>query len=178
MNRINYCVTETHENKDFVLNILAPYSAAAQAANGLLFYKRLRREASVVQEELDNIATDLIIQINAVLPRIISIADPYALPVNISETHIREFSLPYLFRLLCGLKTMFGGVAHICPYSSVLLEKYGFVHVEVISFSMKSYAAVLSEYKRAEQLIFIGHQCIHTPTVNKVFLLHLATNIL
>jgi uroporphyrinogen-III decarboxylase len=178
MKRMNYCVAETHESKDFVMEISAPFSAAAQAENGLMFYKRLQQEKFAVQKELEQITTDLIIQINTLLPRIISIADPYANPVTVSETHIREFSLPYLFRFLKGLKTTSGGVVHICPYSSSLLEKYGFVRVEIVSFSSKPYMTVLSEYTQTGHLVFIGHQCIHTPSVNKIFLLHISDGIL
>ncbi|MDR0611577.1 MAG: hypothetical protein LBG58_15825 [Planctomycetaceae bacterium] len=178
MNPMKYCVAETHEKYDFVLEISAPFSAAAQAENGLAFYKRLQQEKSVVQKELEYIATNLIIEINTALPQIISIADPYANPVTLSETHIREFSLPYLFQLLSGLKTTSGGVIHLCPYSSFSLEKYGFVHVELVPFPDKPYMSVLSEYAQMKQLVFIGHQCIHTPTVNKIFLLHISNGVL
>jgi uroporphyrinogen-III decarboxylase len=176
--RINYCVAETHEKNDFALEISAPFSVAAQAEKGLAFYKRLPQEKVAVQKELEQITTDLIIQINALLPQIISIADPYANPVTLSETHIREFSLPYLFQLLKGLKTTSGGVVHLCPYCTSLLEKYGFVHIEIVAISQKPYRLALSEYAQTEQLVFIGHQCIHTSTVNKIFLLHISDGVL
>jgi hypothetical protein len=175
---MNYCVAEMHKQYDNILEISAPYSVAAETAGGLVFYKQLRLNVSAVHKELDRAATDLIVQINAILPQIISIADPYANPKTISETHQREFSLPYLIQLLRGLETNSGGVVHLCPYCSLLLEKYGIVNTEIVSFSAKPYVAVLTEYAQSNRLVFIGGQCIHTKTVNKIFLLHLSNSIL
>jgi hypothetical protein len=175
---MNYCVAETYEDSVGVLNILAPFSVATQSGNGLEFYKRLRKEKSIVKTELEQITTNLITRINATLPQMISLADPCAHLTTISETHQREFSLPYLIQLLRGLETTSGGVVHLCPYSSFLLEKYGFVNTEMISFSAKPYIAMLMEYVQSNQLVFIGCQCIHTKTTDKIFILHLSDNIL
>ncbi|MDR3233737.1 MAG: hypothetical protein LBT46_08775 [Planctomycetaceae bacterium] len=173
MNVLEFCRPETHPDIPNVWNVLAPYSAAAQAEQGLSFYKQIYREPAAVHKKLQHITNKEVEQINRRLPQIISLADPYANPKTVSEQHCQDFSLPYLFRLLCGLNPVRGGVVHICPYCSGLLEKNKLVRVETRTCVPKPYADILSEYSQAEKLIVTGQQCIHTETVSRFFVLHL-----
>ncbi|MDR3182562.1 MAG: hypothetical protein LBT89_06520 [Planctomycetaceae bacterium] len=175
MNLLDNCISGTHSDNKNVWSILAPYSAAAQTEQGLAFYKRTYREPAAVHQQLQRITSRLIRQINRRLPQIISIADPYTNPQTVSETHCRDFSLPYLIRLLAALNPAHGGIIHLCPYCSTLLEKYNLVQVETVSLmTSKLYEDILSEYCQAEKLVLAGKQCIHTEKTNKIFLLHLS----
>jgi hypothetical protein len=178
MTLLNDCKLETHAGTHNIgtdiWSILAPYSAAAQTEQGLSFYKRTYREPLAVHQQLQRVTNNLISQMNQRLPKMISIADPYANPQTVSERHCHDFSLPYLIRLLRGLNPLRGGLIHLCPYISTLLEKYHFVQIETKSFASKPYTDVLDEHFQTGKLILTGKQCIHTERVNKIFLLHLS----
>ncbi|GHT46481.1 hypothetical protein FACS189454_07690 [Planctomycetales bacterium] len=172
MNKLDACQLETHATAKNVWSVLAPYSAAAETEQGLTFYKRLYREPLAVHKKLQHITNRLMIQINQRLPQIVSIADPYASPQTLSEEHCRCFSLPYLIRLLQGLNPARGGIVHLCPYITKLLEKNKLVQIEPLSFAARHYRDVLNEYSQSGKLVLTGKQCIHTNIVDKLFLLH------
>jgi len=197
MKHINYCVTEhgleTHQH-GFALNILAPFSASAVELaapygesvsigsrpsaqpdyDGLEFYKMLRKHPKETHQILERVTGVLIAEINDKLPRVISVADPYANPRLLSKADIQEYSIFYLARLLKGLDTEKGGVLHICPYMSFLLEEYGFFRVNRRKTKTAGYAEVVSEYARAGKLTVIGNRCIYTQTAGDVLLLEYA----
>lgn len=166
INLLNQCQSERHANVRNIRNVLAPYSSAVQSEEDLSFYRRTYRDPANVHRQLRQITNRLSEYINQCLPKIISIADPYANPQTVSEKHQHEFAMPYLYQLLMQLHSSAGGVILLCPYCSHLLEKNHLVQIENVS---------LSDFIKyhLDKLTLLGRQCLYTKPVKQLFVLHL-----
>jgi len=173
LKRLNYCEVHYPITLAGVRDVLAPYSSAAQVDGGLEFYRRIRKEEAAAREELSRAADFLADEINSAAERIVSIADPYALPNMISETDLRRFAIPYLAQTLSRLDAGSGRLVHICPYSSLFLAEFGFAEVLKIPAERKLYCEKLLDYARAGKPVLLGHQCIHTEMTGQVYILQI-----
>jgi hypothetical protein len=172
MNRLNYCVNHhNHNNRDGIHSLLAPYSRLAELADGLEFYRHIRKEKEVAEFELLQAAKEVAEEINSVRETIISIADPYANPNALSEKDIHQFAIPYLAVALSKITTK--KTVHICPYSSIFLVKFGFAQEKSVTISPQPYYDVLLQYAQNRQFTLLGHQCIHTEMAVKAVTLHM-----
>ena len=160
-----------------LLQANGPYSALAPLVPPALFYRWLAKNPDDILAALDRITAGLHAYSTAAFvkgARILSLADPFAGLAVLGEERYRAFAARPLAKLLKTLSAADfpGRVIHLCPRSSLCLERCGLLKSKPLSATGKgkSYTELLASLETREILI-LGHQCIHTREANRLVVL-------
>jgi uroporphyrinogen-III decarboxylase len=162
--------------KKVLIKTSGPYSVLASLVEPSLFYRWLRKNPVEIHNALKKITAGLSAYITEAFARgalILSLADPFANPDVLGEKHYREFAAPYLLDLLRAAREKSQGVIHLCPHSSLPLEKFGYIESQTLSCANDSCINILLGLSQKSGLHITGHQCIYsgkTDTLHKLFL--------
>lgn len=163
-------------HRDVIIYIQTPYSTAVQLVReDKLFYRWLLKGADTVRDALSNITIGLADFINrafAVGASVVSLSDPYAREELLGEKRIFEFSCQYTYELLRGIGRD-RGIVHLCPYSSMLLGRYGLLRSAAVYRNEMRYEDILAELSEREELQILGEQCINLSRTDRYFPLEL-----
>ncbi|MFP3154509.1 hypothetical protein LQZ18_08800 [Lachnospiraceae bacterium ZAX-1] len=178
-----YCMYENGIEEDGVLRMFAPYSAILEKERDrTVLYKQMYKNPERIHELLADQTAQIKNRIYEALQdggTIISIADPYANPNVVGEKNTIEFAEKYLFSLLRDMKAETfrygqrlkenGSVLHLCPRSSALLEKHGFLESRITSIEQQNYKEFLCGLAKKAGFYLLGHQCIHTVLTDRYY---------
>lgn len=172
------CIEFT-KSEDIMLKMQGPFSILLSLVGGDQLFKWLCKYKNEINYSLDKI-TDAISDyateaINKGV-RIISLADPSAMADLLGEKKYKEFSAKYLISFLNKIEPYLeNSLVHLCPRTSIILEKYGFVTSEIIYYERGNYAQALIELAQHSTVKFVGHRCVNAETVknDKIYVLKL-----
>lgn len=172
----NYCVHEERKDSS-ILYFYAPYSSLIdREEDRSAFYRRMRMSPFEIELLLAEETERVTGRINGVSHGVISIADPYANPRIIGEKNVTRFAETYLYSLLRNIRES-GRTIYLCPQSSVLMEKHGFLQCSENCMERQDYRSFLNSFRHnfsgGEQLNIFGHQCINTGMTDKYYTLSL-----
>ncbi|GHV74176.1 hypothetical protein AGMMS49940_14780 [Spirochaetia bacterium] len=165
---------QNETSRPIVLKVTGPYSVLASVVEPSLLYRWLKKNPALVHTVLHQITTGLSAYIlQAILhgAKIISLADPYANPSILGMGHYKEYAGAYLIELLrTVLLRSSGGLIHLCPHSSIPLEKAGYITVEAVPVksSTSLYIDILFGLAVEKTVALTGHQCIYSRSVSGV----------
>jgi uroporphyrinogen-III decarboxylase len=165
-----------------LLRANGPYSVLASMTDPALLYRWLVKKGEYIHAALDTITTGLILYLDKAFAagvRIVSLVDPHANPDILGEGRYREFAGSYLVKLLAELVQR-GRIfpschsIHLCPHSSLVLERTGFITSEPVPVKNtgKPYTRQLLDFQSKPGISILGHQCIHRIDTNRFFLLY------
>ncbi len=166
-------------NEDIVLKVLGPFSSLLERIDSNTLFKWLYKHKNEMHSALEKIMEDLADYINTAIDKganIISIAEPSAMVEVIGEVCYKEFVILYMVKLLKEIEAnMNKSIVHICPRSSIYLERYGFAAIEELLYSSNSYGQALIDLAKNKDIKFIGHRCINAEDakVDKIYVLRL-----
>jgi uroporphyrinogen-III decarboxylase len=171
-------VQNSPPDKIRLLKANGPYSILASLADPPLLYRWLSKNPAEIHRGLEKIAAGLGAYILKAFDRgvsILSLADPFANPRVLGERRCREFAGSYLAELL---KLVMGAghrgrVIHLCPHSSVALEKFGLLRTETLPVETgpdggESYLDGLLKAGNPDGVTLLGHQCIYTKNTREL----------
>jgi|AGTN01.2.fsa_nt_gi Uroporphyrinogen-III decarboxylase len=151
-----------------MLAVQSPYSVLAAVTEPPLLLRWLIAEPFEVKSALERITEGLGEYIKAAVASgadIVSLADPYALPEVLGNARYMEFVAAYMTRLLRMLvNSLERGVVHICPRSSLVLERLGCLVSRKAVCPPGRYEDQLLRLSRDNSVWFVGHRCIHLET--------------
>ena len=162
-----------------LLQANGPYSALAPLVPPALFYRWLAKNPDDILAALDRITAGLHAYSTAAFvkgARILSLADPFAGLAVLGEERYRAFAARPLAKLLKTLSAAVtpGCVIHLCPRSSLCLERCGHLKSQIllVAGKAKPYTDLLSCHE-THDILLLGHQCIHTGETNRLAVLTL-----
>ncbi len=148
-----------------LLQVQAPFSLLAYLMEPMELYRKLRKDPDGMKCLLHRVSVELVRYVKAALSmgaKIISIADPCASLEILGEKNYQLFAGTALMDMLWQLEPfLIQGVVHLCPRSSYLLERYGYISVDRILVEERWQESVLLDMARNQDIYFTGHQCIH-----------------
>ena len=106
---------------------------------------------------------------------LLSLADPSGMPELLGKRRYEEFCAFYTLLLLRKLYPhLEQAVAHICPRTSLVLEKLGLLHAEVRRTRTDRYADAVLELAADSTVRWLGHRCINAEQTaeTRAFVLH------
>jgi uroporphyrinogen-III decarboxylase len=165
---------QNESSRPVVLKVNGPYSVLASVIEPSLLYRWLKKNPVEVHAALHRITTGLsayIIQAVMHGAKIISLADPYANPSILGMEHYKKYAGAYLTELLSlVLSQSSTGLIHLCPHSSIPLEKAGYIAAETVPIKSNapSYIDTLLELVVENTVTLTGHHCIYSASVSGV----------
>jgi hypothetical protein len=168
------------------------WSVLASLVEPALLYRWIRKERGALHAALARINAGLTGYIRAAFDwgvQILSLADPFANPALLGENHCREFAAEYLITLLrdvCGGESAgnegAGGTGkspgaaqgtgrriHLCPHSSLTLEKLNLVHSRKIPLGEhQTCTGYLAMAPKTGAAVITGHQCIYAENIGEI----------
>ncbi|MGN1410496.1 MAG: GNAT family N-acetyltransferase [Eubacteriales bacterium] len=93
---------------------------------------------------------------------IVSLADPSGMLELLGEKRYKEFCAFYVVLLVRRLSPYLDNAAvHICPRTSLLLEKFGLLQSENCRYDSENYAGAVLELSKKSSDRILGHKCIN-----------------
>ena len=157
---------QTNDSPVF-LKVSAPFSALMQMTRSDRMFLWLggkpeqMRKALALMSDATIMACAEAAQCGA---RVISLADPCAMPELLGEKRYRAFSAEYTVRVIRGLlPLMDGALIHLCPRLSFALERMGYLASEKTKLAGGLYAAAICQQAGQNSTPLMGHHCLHDP---------------
>jgi uroporphyrinogen-III decarboxylase len=152
-----------------LLKANGPYSVLASLVEPKVFYRWLGREGEAVHRGLETITAGITAYVRAAFAAgitVLSLADPSADAELLGEGRCREFAGAWLMALVEGVLAgpeSRGKIIHLCPRSSLPLERCGLLQSETRSVAdrPRPYTRLL-EQAAESGITFAGHRCIHS----------------
>ena len=96
--------------------------------------------------------------------RVISLADPCAMPELLGEKRYRAFAADYTVQVIRSLlPRMDGSLIHLCPRLSATLERMGYLSSEKMKLTGGLYASAICRQASLKNTPLMGHHCLHDP---------------
>jgi uroporphyrinogen-III decarboxylase len=157
--------------RDILLKVSGPYSVLSSVVESRTFYRWLRTNEEEVEAALERITMGLTRYISGAISagaRVISLADPYANPDVLGPAHYRRYAAASLIKLLDALSGRRSGLIHLCPHTSVRLERHGCASFESAEASetCRSYIGQLFRFAERNGPTITGHVCVYSGAVS------------
>jgi uroporphyrinogen-III decarboxylase len=164
--------------KTLLLKVNGPYSVLAALAPPRLFYRWIAKHPHEVHIGLARLSAGLSGYIRAAFRRgvrILSLADPFANSAIMGEPRCRIFAGFWLLKLLEKITQTPGRIIHLCPHSSLMLERAGFVTSENLRIAQPavSYLDYLLAIPAENTSPIFGHQCIAAQKTERIIRLRI-----
>ena len=161
----NLCGSSQHEHLEYE-EVQAPFSALMESIGSNRALKWICKYPQDMHRMLRMLTEQTYISCKEMTVKgvpVISLADPSAIPELMGEKRYQEFAAFYVILLLKKLfpyldKT----VIHLCPRTSLLLEKSGLVRAKVFHYENGDYADAVLTCAKDKEIRILGHRCIHT----------------
>lgn len=155
-----------------LLKVSAPFSALMQAARSDRMFAWLGRRPeqmysalTLMCEATAEACADAVCR----GARVISLADPCAMPELLGEKRFRAFAADFTVRLLRTLLPQAdGAVIHLCPRLSHVMEHMGALTAEQIDLGDGVYARQVVRQAVRGGVRLMGHHCIHDPRAGHI----------
>jgi hypothetical protein len=158
------CIDDS-ENKDICLKVSGSFSKLLSAVSSNVLFKWMRKYEAEILDALDKINDNLFWYIiNAINMgvKIISYAEPSAMPDVLGEKNYKKFVADFTVKLMKKLEVyLCGSIMHLCPRTSAVLENYGYITSKCYFFDIQNYAKTLLAISQYNEIKFIGHRCIN-----------------
>lgn len=156
---------ESDRTKSIMLKIQAPFSALMMLIGSSRIFKwicvyplEMHRALRVLTEK----TADFCIKAISRGTPILSLADPSGMLELLGKKRYEEFCGFYVLLLLRRLQPYLDKtVVHICPRTSLILEKLGLLQGEMSCFQEKNYADAVLRCAGQSDIRILGHRCIN-----------------
>lgn len=175
--RVTLDCIENAKTEAIMLKVQAPFSALMMLVGTNRTFKWLcayPREMHRALRLLTERTSQFCIEAISKGTPIISLADPSGMLELLGEKRYKEFCAFYMLRLLRKLYPYLDkSVAHVCPRTSLLLDKFNIVRAEVFNYEKENYADAILECVPHEDKRILGHRCINAEHFadNRIFVL-------
>lgn len=147
------------------VKVSAPFSAVMQLTSSDRMFSWLGRKPDWIHVALKRMGDATVSACTEAIrsgARVISLADPSAMPELLGEKRYRAFAADYAVRVIRSLlPQMDGAVIHLCPRLSFELEKMKYLTAERIELGDGLYAQQIVRQAERKEMRLMGHHCIH-----------------
>ena len=152
-----------------MINIQGAFSSLLSEFGFHRLFKMLIKDKAGVKANLEMLNFEIAGNIREAANRgtkIISFAEPSAMPSLMGDHNYKEFVADYVISLFRSVENSTGNsLIHICPRCSILLEEYGLVDVAEYCADHRDYIDILKD----SDLKFVGHNCMNQKNVEKLY---------
>lgn len=156
---------ENARTESVMLKVQAPFSALMVLIGSNRTFKWIcayPREMHRALRELTQRTADFCLEAISRGTPLISLADPSGMLELLGKKRYQEFCAFYVVLLLRKLLPHLDQAAvHICPRTSLILEKFQLVHADMYHYETKNYANAVLKYAEQRDNRIIGHRCIN-----------------
>lgn len=158
------------DTEKIIYRVQGPFSCLIGIFGSKLVFKWLVKNQTEIKNALEKITqglTDYLLKIICKGVKIISFADPSGMPDILGERFYREFVASYDLKLLLKLEEVAkNSIIHICPLTSLNLERYGYLRAEMMSTKGDMLLQELISIVCNEKILITGHSCINNEEIN------------
>lgn len=169
--------------EDIMLKVQGPFSCLLSVVGSNTLFKWMGKSQEEVERALDKITDGLANYMKEAVKKgvnIISLADPSGMVKILGENNYKRFVAKYIIKLLKKIAPYLEhAIVHLCPLTSMPLEKYGFITTQTYYYDRSNYAQALIELAHYETIHFIGHRCINAENISndKVYILSICDGL-
>ena len=156
---------ESDRTRSVMLKVQAPFSALMMLIGSNRTFKWICAHPREMHWALQTLTEKTFDFCREAISRgvpILSLADPSGMLELLGEKRYQEFCAFYAILLLRKLMPYLDEtVVHICPRTSLILERLQLIHGEMHHFTHENYAGVVLQYAKQREVHIMGHRCIN-----------------
>lgn len=156
---------ENAQTESIMLKVQAPFSALMMLIGSNRTFKWIcayPQEMHHALRTLTERTADFCIEAISKGMSIISLADPSGMLELLGEKRYKEFCAFYALLLIRKLNPYLdNAVVHICPRTSLVLEKLQLIHADMRHYETENYANAVLELSKQSGVRVLGHRCIN-----------------
>ena len=163
--RVTLDCIENARTESIMLKVQAPFSALMKLIGSNRTFKWLcayPREMHRALRTLTEKTAGFCMEALSKGTPVISLADPSGMLELLGEKRYTEFCAFYALLLVRKLDPYLdAAVVHICPRTSLTLERLRLIRSEIMDFRTDNYANAVLELSKRREVRLLGHRCIN-----------------